>query len=116
MDPETFSFIDQAIYMFSGFIDFVLMISVIVVALRFVRPIEPGVGYAIAAFQALRFLNLCTSRSVSAAFDPIPFNDMNGAIPILLMFFSLVGPFLTIGLWASVLFALVRIAGRARPA
>ena len=112
MDPEIFSTLNNGAYLMGGFFDFVLFVAVIIIALTQVRAVEPALGYGIAALAASRFLCLCGSRSFNAAFDPIPFNDMNGVVPMAMTLMSFVIPFLTVALWGTVLFAIVRLRGR----
>lgn len=113
MDPELFSTLTHVSYLLGGFFDFVVLVAVIIVALTQIRPAERGLGYAIAALAGSRFLCICGSRSLGASFDPIPFNDMNGVIPIALVLIDFVIPFLTIALWGALLFAVVKIRRRA---
>jgi hypothetical protein len=112
MDPELFSTLNNGAYMLGGFFDFVAFVALVIVALTQVRAVEPALGYGIAAIAGTRFLCLCGSRSLDAAFEEIPFNDMNGAVPMALTLISFVIPLLTLSLWASVIFALVRLRSR----
>jgi hypothetical protein len=115
MDPETFGSISSGLYMLGGFFDFVVFVALMVVSLTSVRKVEPTLGYAVAGIAAARFLSICCSRVVSSAFDPMPFNDMNGAVPITLTLLGLVNPFLTLSLWAAVIYVVVKLAGRIAP-
>lgn len=115
MDPETFGSINSGLYMLSGFFDFVVFVALMVVALTTVRKVEPGLGYAVAGIASARFLSICCTRSLSSAFDPIPFNDMNGAVPMALTLMGLINPLLTVSLWASLIFVVVKLAGRVAP-
>ncbi len=115
MDPETFGSINEGLYVLGGFFDFVVFVAVMVIALTSVRKLEPGLGYGIAGVASARFLSICCSRSIGAAFDPIPFNDMNGVVPLTLTLLSLVSPILTLSLWSLVLFTIVKLAGRVAP-
>lgn len=115
MDPETFGSINSGIYMLGGFFDFVVFVALMVIALTNLRKVEPNLGYAIAGVASARFLSICCSRTVSGVFDPLPFNDMNGAVPITLTLLGLINPVLTLSLWGLVLFAIVKLAGRITP-
>lgn len=115
MEPETFGSIVNVAQLMGGFFDFVVACTLIGLSLTIVRKADPQMGYAIAGIAGLRFATVCCSRVVSAAFDPIPWNDMNGAVPMGLALFSFVIPFITLALWLAVAFALVRLARRVAP-
>lgn len=111
MDPEIFSTLTNVAYLLGGFFDFAIFLALMIIALGRIRPVEPGLGYAIAGLAATRFLCVCGSRSFSSVFEQTAF-DGSAAIPAALVLFSFVTPLLTLALWGAVLFALVRLAGR----
>lgn len=113
MEPETFASIMQVAQLVGGFFDFLAFVALIVIALWKVRPAEPGLGYGIAAVAFTRFFCLCGSRSFAAMFDPIPFHDMDGVIPMVLALFAFLSPLITVTLWGVTIFALFRLADRA---
>ena len=113
MEPETYGSILQVAGLFAGFVDFLSFVALIVIALWKIRPTEPGLAYGITAVAFTRFFCLCGSRSFAAAFDPIPFHDMDGAIPMALGAFACLAPVVTLALWGVTLAALFRLADRA---
>ena len=115
MEPETYSSILEVTYLLGGFFDFVVAVTLITVGVTLVRKVDPQMGYAIAGVAGLRAATVCCSRVLGAAFDPIPFNDMNGVVPMGLALFSLVIPLITLTLWLTVAFTLVRLVRRVAP-
>lgn len=113
MEPPLFETLNNIAYMMGGFFDFVVFVGVLVVAIRWVRPLDQGLGTGIVFLAVARFLFIVGSRVVAAVFNPIPFHDMNGLIPIVVTFFDFAIQFLDLALWGVVLLALSRLASRA---
>jgi hypothetical protein len=114
MTPEVFSSLSSVIALLGGFLDFVIFVGTMFLALTSIRRIYPGLGMGIAGLAVSRFLCFLLSRTLAAVFKPIPFNDMDGVVPIVLILLQVVSTFLTASLWAALLFALYRMAARAR--
>lgn len=112
MPLPLFATLSNVAYLMGGLFDFVLSVLVLIVALRSVRRFDAGLGMAIAAVAAARFFLTVASRSLAAVFNPIPFNDMNGIIPMVLTLFRFAIPLLELALWGMVLLALSRFASR----
>jgi len=112
MSPSVFATLSQVSSLMSGFFDFGLFVFLLVVAIRSVRPIDRILGTAIVVLAVARFVSITGSRSLAAAFRPIPFNDMNGVIPLVLSFFAFAITILNLLLWGSVILALSRLARR----
>ena len=112
MTPPLFATLSNVAHLMWGLFDFVLSVLVLIVALRAVRPLDRGLGMGIAVVAAARFVLTVGSRTLAAVFDPIPFNDMNGIIPIVLTLFHFALPVLELALWGMVLLALSRFARR----
>jgi hypothetical protein len=115
MEPETYASIVNVAQLLGGFFDFVVAAVLIGLGVTLVRKADAAMGYAIAGIAGLRFLTVCCSRVVSASFDPIPWNDMNGAVPMGLALFSFLNPAITFALWLTVAFTLVRLVRRITP-